>query len=153
MFQESVDESKTEREDDVVYFIGEHDSSSWAGLMDNDEAMTEEEIREFIRQASIKMYNRLRGLPFKSSDVPMSFVGQRNLRNIYDLEHRSTPTQPEHHKDTLPSSLDGPRQKLDDSTFGSSSGYKRVSFFCENTKAQAKARIDRQISRMNCPLF
>lgn len=56
--------------------------SSYAKVLDEEDQMTDAEVLEFLTIADRKLVDRLGGLPIRSSDIPLSFHGQRTLQRL-----------------------------------------------------------------------
>lgn len=70
------------RRDDEWTFSSNVHPSSFAKVLDDSDQMTGEEVLAFIDAADRSLVKRLRGLPIRSSDIPLSFHGQRTLQRL-----------------------------------------------------------------------
>lgn len=75
-----------QREDDAIHFSPDCSSNSWAGNLEDDEDMPEDDIREYISSSNPRLFQRLHALPVSSYDIPMSFHGQRILYRLGQTE-------------------------------------------------------------------
>jgi len=75
-----------QREDDGIHFSPDCSSSSWAGNLDDDEDMSEDDVRDYISNSNPRLFQRLHALPVSSYDIPMSFHGQRILYRLGQTE-------------------------------------------------------------------
>ncbi len=57
--------------------------------MDDEDNMPEEAVIEYIKDRNPKLFLKLHGLPVASSEIPMSFHGQRVLRRLEQNEAAS----------------------------------------------------------------
>ena len=73
-------------DNDMIHFTGDSSFHSYALTFDDDEDMPEEDVRDYIRSQKPELFNELHGLPFASTDIPMSFHGQRSLRRLQQFE-------------------------------------------------------------------
>lgn len=71
-----------EQEDGTVHFSPNNSSHSWAGHVNEEEDMPEDDVREYVSSNDPKLFQKLCGLPLSSSDVPLSFYGQRTLHGL-----------------------------------------------------------------------
>lgn len=69
------------REDHRFYFSLSTDPDCYCGLLEDEEPMSEQAIADFIKYSKPDLFQRLGGLPIKSSAIPQDFDGQRAVRN------------------------------------------------------------------------
>jgi len=67
---------------DTVHFSPNSSPQSWAGHVNEEEDMPEDAVRDYISSNNPKLFQKLHGLPLSSSDIPMSFHGQRTLHRL-----------------------------------------------------------------------
>lgn len=90
------------RESGAVYFCYEHAADSFSGILVEEYTLSNEELRDYIRYDNPKLFKRLKGLPFASSDVPMSYHAQRRFKETHKIQQemdaeRSTKQTPKEH--------------------------------------------------------
>ena len=82
-----------------------HDTT-WAGELPeaDDEVMTHADIVKYIGTGRPDLVKRLHGLPVKSTDIPMSFHGQKTLQRLAKapIIQRSTSWRRDHASPTPP---------------------------------------------------
>ncbi|KAK5945293.1 hypothetical protein PMZ80_002497 [Knufia obscura] len=78
-----------EQQNDTVTFSENSSPHTLIKLFDEEETMPEDEVREYVRSNNPKLFQKLRGLPLASSDIPMSFHGQRVLHCLGQNEVQS----------------------------------------------------------------
>lgn len=87
-----------QREDDILYFYGEHDTQrSWAGHYDELPGMNEREISRYIATENIDLFRKLGNLMLTYSDivldqddeVPQDTQG-RAIKSVVEEEHVAT---------------------------------------------------------------
>lgn len=74
------------REDDIVYFGGESSSESWAGVIGDEYDMTDEQVNDYIKSTKPALFDKLRGMRFSSSGIPLSFKPMRDLRRLDSMK-------------------------------------------------------------------
>lgn len=74
------------REDDTVYFTGDSSSESWAGVIGDENDMTDDQVKDYIKNAKPELFVRLRGMRFSSSDIPLTFKPLRDLRRLDGMD-------------------------------------------------------------------
>lgn len=67
---------------DAFWFSDNNSQNTWVGCMEDDEAIPEDEIALYIKNNNPTLFRRLRALPLKSTDIPLTFYGQRTLQRL-----------------------------------------------------------------------
>lgn len=74
------------RHDGIVYFAGDSSSESWAGVIGDDYDMTDDQVNDYIKTTKPELFDKLHGMRFSSSDIPLSFKPMRDLRRLEDMD-------------------------------------------------------------------
>lgn len=73
------------REDHRFYFSLDSAPDCYCGLLEDEEQMSEQAISDFIKYSKPDLFQRLRGLPIKSSAIPQDFDSQHAVSNSNPL--------------------------------------------------------------------
>lgn len=76
-------------QDDAFAFSDETSDDTWIGQLDDADSMRDEEIAEYVKASKPDLFHQLRGLPTKSSDIPLSFHGVRTLQRLSNIRQSS----------------------------------------------------------------
>ena len=85
------------REDHRFYFSLDSDPDCYCGLFEDEEQISEQAITDFIKYSKPDLFQRLRGLPIKSSAIPQDFDNQHAVRSSNRLSATVVPqAEPRH---------------------------------------------------------